>query len=393
MRRRAGALVALGIGFAVLAAGCSKKSQAPSGQGDPVPVTVGSVSRKDVPIQIHEIGMVEPFSTVAVKAQIGGELIEVGFREGQDVRQGDLLFRIDPRPYEAALRAAQAQRDKDLVQLKSARADVERYQDLITKDYVTREEFDRISTNAAALEAAVAADKAAVDNAAVQLEYCTIRSPIDGRTGQLMVHKGNLVKANADTPMLVINQVDPIYVSFSVPEQNLQEIKARRSAGRLEVRVRVPDSDAASLAGWLSFVDNAVNDTTGTVLLKATFANHDRRLWPGQFVTASLQVSIRANALLVPTQAIQTGQQGSFVYVVKLDRSVESRAVTSGPAVGPDTVVENGVQEGEQVVTDGQLRLVPGARVTIRNGAAGGTESPAGAPAAPAASPAADARS
>ena len=240
----------------------------------------------------------------------------------------------------------------------------------------------------------MAADKAAVENAAVQLEYCTIRSPIDGRTGQLMVHRGNLVKANADTPMLVINQVDPIYVSFSVPEQNLTEIKTHRSAGRLEVRASVPDSDAPALAGWLSFVDNAVNGTTGTVLLKATFANHDRRLWPGQFVTASLQVSIRANALLVPTQAIQTGQQGSFVYVVKPDQSVESRPVTSGPAVGQDTVVENGVQEGEQVVTDGQLRLVPGARVTVRNSATGDRESPASSPAAPAPSPAAaDARS
>ncbi len=368
------------LAMIVLLAGCARTAETTSPQGDPVPVTVGAVSRKDVPIQIREIGTVEAYSTVAVKAQIGGELIDVGFREGQDVRQGDLLFRIDPRPYEAALKAAQAQRDRDQVQLKTARADVERYQDLVKKDYVTREEFDRISTNAAALEAAVAADKAAVDNAAVQLEYCTIRSPIDGRTGQLMVHKGNLVKANADTPMLVINQVDPIYVSFSVPEQNLAEIKARRSAGRLEVRAGVPDSGDAPLVGWLSFVDNAVNDTTGTVLLKATFANHDRRLWPGQFVTASLQVAIRPNALLVPTQAIQTGQQGSFVYVVKPDQSVESRAVTSGPAVGQDTVMESGVREGEQVVTDGQLRLVPGARVTIRSGASGGTESPAASP-------------
>jgi multidrug efflux system membrane fusion protein len=359
-------------------AACTRAPAQRGGQ-DPVPVTVGTVTRKDVPILIREIGAVEAYSTVSMKAQIGGELIEVRFHEGQDVHQGDVLFRIDPRPYEAALKAAQAQLEKDTVQLKTARQDAQRYADLVKKDYVTQEDYDRIQTNAAALEAAVAADGAAVDNATVQLEYCTIRAPIDGRTGKLMEHQGNLVKANADTPLVVINQVDPIYVAFSVPEQNLPEIKARRAAGRLEVQATIPGSGSPPLSGWLSFVDNAVDTTTGTVLLKATFANHDRVLWPGQFVNVSLQVSVRPNALLVPTQAIQTGQQGSFVFVVKPDLTVESRPVVPGPALGQETIVENGVRPGDRVVTDGQIRLVPGARIAIQGGGPDGAAAAAAA--------------
>jgi len=379
MKPRRRALIGVVLGSAALSAACARGAPAPAGKGDPVPVSVGVVTRRDVPIVISEIGSVEPYSTVAVKAQIGGELVEVQFREGQDVRTDQVLFRIDSRPYDAALKSAKAQLDKDTVQLRTARADVERYRDLVKKDYVTQEEFDRISTNAAALEAAVSADQAAVENATVQLEYCTIRSPIDGRTGQLMVHQGNLIKANADTPMVVINKIDPVYVSFWVPERALPEIKARRMSGRLEVRATIPDIDSAPESGWLSFVDNAVNNATGTVLLKATFPNRDCLLWPGQFVTAGLQVSIRPNALLVPTQAIQTGQQGSFVFVVKKDLTVESRPVVPGVASGQDTLVDASLQPGEQVVTDGQIRLVPGARVAVKEGSGGGPATPAGA--------------
>jgi len=361
-------------------AACSGK--APGGGGnEPVPVTVGTVTQKDVPILISEIGTVEPYSTVAVKAQVGGELVEVRFHEGQDVRQGEILFRIDSRPYDAALKAARAQLDKDTVQLKTAQQDVVRYADLVKKDYVTQEEFDRIRTNAAALEAAVAADGAVVENAVVQLDYCTIRSPIDGRTGKLVVNRGNIVKANADTPLVVINQIDPIYVSFSVPEQNLTEIKTRRAAGKLEVMASLPDNGSPPLSGWLSFVDNTVDRSTGTVALKATFPNRDHALWAGQFVSAGLLVSIRRNATLVPEQAIQTGQQGPYVYVVKPDLTVESRAVVPGTAYQHETIVEKGVQAGERVVTDGQIRLVPGATVKIQEGAATGP-APPGAPAA-----------
>jgi len=384
------ALICLLLGTAALFAGCSRGAPVTVGRGDPVPVTVDVVTRKDVPIVISEIGSVEPYSTIAVKAQVGGELLEVRFREGQDVRKSDVLFRIDPRPYEAALKAARAQLEKDTVQLKTARADVERYKDLVKKDYVTQEEFDRISTNASALEAAVGADQAVVENATVQLEYCTIRSSIDGRTGKLMVNQGNIVKANADTPMVIINQIDPIYVSFSVPERDLPEIKARRTAGRLEVRATIPDSGTPQLTGWLSFIDNTVNITTGSVLLKATYPNHVRILWPGQFVTASLQVSVKPNALLVPTQAIQTGQQGPYVYVVKPDLTVESRAVVPGGVYEQETIVEKGVETGERVVKDGQIRLVPGATIKIQE-SAGGESSPAAAPAAAASPSAAEA--
>lgn len=368
--------------------GCSRGASLRQDGRDPVPVTVGVVTRKDVPVQIREIGAVEAYSTVALKAQVGGQLIEIHFREGQDVRQGDLLFRLDARPYEAALKAAQAQLQRDEVQSKTARQDAERYADLVKKDYVTQEEYERIRTTAAALDAAVAADRAAVDNAAVQLEYCTIRSPIDGRTGKLMEHQGNLVKANADTPLVVINQVDPIYVSFAVPQQNLAEIKSRRTAGRLAVQATIPDSAAPPLDGWLSFIDNAVNNATGTVLLKATFPNRDRVLWPGQFVTASLQVAVKPDALVVPSQAIQIGQQGSFVYVVKPDLTVDLRPIVQGAASGQETVVEKGVQAGDRVVTDGQIRLVPGATVTIPLDRTGGAAAPAGTPAPPAGTPA-----
>ena len=371
----------------LLVASCSK-GPAHVDAHDPVPVTVGEVIRKDVPVLLTEIGSVEPYSTVAVKAQIGGELVDVAFREGQDVRRGDVLFRIDPRPYEAALKSAQAQLDKDQVQLKTAQQDLGRYADLVKKDYVTQEEYERIRTNAASLEAAVAADRAAVDNATVQLEYCTIRSPIDGRTGKLMVNRGNLVKANADAPMVVINQIDPIYVAFSVPQQELPEIKAGRAGGKLEVKVTLPDSTGQPPPGTLSFIDNAVDATTGTVLLKATFPNHDRLLWPGQFVTASLQVSTKPDALLVPTQAIQTGQQGTYIYVVKPDLTVESRPFVGSGEYEHQTIVEKGVQAGERVVTDGQIRLVPGASIKIQETAVGGA-SPAADPPAPAASPSA----
>jgi len=386
MRSRPGTAAAL-LPAALVLAACSGKPAGPAAH-DPVPVTVGTVVQKDVPIVIGEIGSVEAYSTVAVKAQIGGELTQVGFREGQDVRRGDLLFQIDPRPYEAALKSAQAQLSRDQVQLKTAQQDLARYADLIKKDYVTQEEYDRIRTNADSLEAAVAADRAAVENATVQLEYCTIRSPIDGRTGKLMVNRGNIVKANADTPMVVINQIDPIYVAFSVPQQNLPEIKARRAEGTLEVRVSIPDAAALPPPGTLTFIDNAVDASTGTVLLKATLPNRDRLLWPGQFVNARLQVSTRANALLVPTQAIQTGQQGTYIYVVKPDLTVESRPLVANGEYEHETIVEKGVAAGERVVTDGQIRLVPGASIMIQETPAAAA-SPAGASPAGAPSPSA----
>jgi multidrug efflux system membrane fusion protein len=361
-----------------LLAGCSSGSTARVDGPRSTPVSIARVEVRDVPVTLSAIGSVESVSTVAVKAQVGGELRRVAFEEGQDVRRGSVLFEIDPRPFEAALQQAKAQLDRDRAQLANAKGDSERYAGLVDKDYITPSEYDKIHTAATALEATVQADEAAVKSASLQLEFCTIRSPVDGRTGQLMVHAGNVVKANADTPMVVIEKMDPIYVSFSVPEQRLLEIKRRQADGTLHVEATVPDSEAAPVAGRLSFIDNSVDSSTGTVLLKATFANPDRILWPGQFVTVRLTLSTLKGARIVPTQAIQTGQEGSFVFVVKPDSTVESRQVSEGEAWEHDTVIEKGLEAGETVVTDGQLGLVPGMKVTPKTAPASGAPEGAG---------------
>jgi multidrug efflux system membrane fusion protein len=356
------------LGLPLLFAACTPAAPVRTDAQDAVPVTVGVVTPKDVPIVIRVIGTVESYSTVSVKALVGGELRRVSFEEGQNVRKGQLLFEIDPRPYEAALEQARAQLDRDKAQLKNAQADAERYAGLVEKDYVTPSEYDKVLTSAAALEATVQADDAAVKSAALELEYCTIRSPIDGRTGALMVHRGNIVKANADTPLVVIEQMDPIYVSFFVPERSLTEIKNRQAEGTLTVQATVPDSGSHSVAGRLSFIDSTVDSQTGTVLLKATFSNPERLLWPGQFVNVGLTLATKNGALVVPTEAIQTGQQGSYVFVVKPDLTVESRPVVTGETMEHESVIEKGVSAGEKIVTDGQLRLVPGAKIAPKDG-------------------------
>jgi multidrug efflux system membrane fusion protein len=357
-------------------AACSPQASVAPAAPPAVPVTVGDVVQKEVPVNIDVIGRVEAYATVAVKAQIGGELKAVAFDEGQEVKKGDLLFRIDERPYASAVSEAEAALQRDRVQLDNARDVVRRYSDLVKKEYVTQEEFDRISASAASLEATVRADEARLENARVQLGYCAIRSPIAGRTGKLMVNRGNLVKANDDTPMVTINQVEPIYVAFSVPEQQLPEIKQRQAAGRLVTQVSGTDG-GATIAGELSFLDNAVDTTTGTILLKASFTNKQRTLWPGQFVHVTLQLSTDPDALVVPVQAVQNGQQGAYVFVMKADSTVETRPVVVGRAVGNEVIVEKGLVKGEKVVTDGQLRLVPGARVEVKTaaGGAGGAKS------------------
>jgi multidrug efflux system membrane fusion protein len=353
-------------------AACSSGNTARDPAQAPVPVTLGVVQAKDVPVTVQVIGSVEAYSTVEVRSQVGGELLRVPFSEGQDVHRGDVLFVIDPRPFEAALQQAKAQLERDRAQLKNARADADRYAGLVEKDYITPSEFDKIKTTASALEATVQSDEAAVKSAELQLEYSTLRSPIAGRTGRLMVHPGNVVKANSDAPLVVIEQMDPIYVSFSVPEQRLLEIKRLQAAGTLAVEALVPDSGGRSASGRLSFIDNSVDHQTGTVLLKGTFSNPERILWPGQFVTATLTLSTRAGALVVPSEAVQTGQQGSFVFVVKPDSTVESRPVTVGVTTEHESVIEKGLAAGEQVVTDGQLRLVPGAKVVAKTGGGAG---------------------
>jgi multidrug efflux system membrane fusion protein len=344
---------------------CSKKPEPPKKM--PVMVTATSVIQKTVPVQIRAIGNVEAYSSVAVKSQIGGELIRVHFKEGQDVKRGDPLFTIDPRPYEAALQQAEANLAKDTAQLENAREEVRRYAELVKKGYVAQSQYDQIRTNAASFEATVNADKAVVENVRLQLKYCFIYSPITGRTGNLIANQGNLIKANADTSMIVINQIQPIYVTFSVPENSLSEIKKYMAKGNLKIEAFLSKEDMGPEQGVLTFIDNAVDLATGSIKLKATFTNKGKRLWPGQFINAVLTLTLQPDAIVVPTQAVQTGQKGQYVFVIKNDLTVEDRPVTVGLTLDAETVIEKGLQSGETVVTDGQLRLVPGAKVQIKD--------------------------
>jgi len=368
-----GALATIALAAVVLAATACSRGAARGEAAPPVPVTAAVAVQKDVPVEVRAIGTVQAHSTVEVRAQVGGVLEKVHFVEGQDVRPGDRLFSLDARPYEAALKSARAAVARDRALSESADRDVTRYADLVKKEYVTQEEFDRIRTNAASLDASLRADEAALENAQVEFEYCTIRSPIDGRTGQLNVHAGNLVKANADDPMVVINQVRPIDVAFSVPEQNLAAIRAGREKGALEVRATIPNGGGDPVGGELTFVDNAVDRATGTLRLKASFANTAGSLWPGQYVEVVLKLSVRPAAILVPSQAIQIGQKGAFVFVIRQDDTVESRPVSTGPAAGAETVIETGLAAGDRVVTDGQLRLVDATRVAVKPSGGAGT--------------------
>jgi len=346
---------------------CSKKSGPPPKL--PVSVTAGTVIQKTVPVQVRAIGNVEAYSTISVKSQIEGVLTRVYFKEGQDVKKGDLLFTIDPRPYEATLKQAEANLAKDTAQLENARVEVSRYAELVKKGYVAQEQYDQIGTNAVALEATVNADKALVENARLQLKYCFIYSPITGRTGNLMANQGNLIKANADNPMVTINQIQPIYVTFSVPEQYLSEIKKYMAGRKVKVEAYIAKDENHPEEGVLTFVDNTVDTTTGTIKLKGTFANQKKSLWPGQFVNAVITLTTQPEAVVVPSQAIQIGQSGEYVFVIKNDFTVESRPVIISRTLDGETVIEKGLQPGDKVVTDGQLRLVPGTKVEVKTSA------------------------
>ncbi len=354
--------------FASLLCGCSPGGRTPPpGPPKAVPVSIESAVLKNVPVQVRAIGTVEAYSTVSVKTMVGGQIVKVGFSEGQDVRKGDLLFEIDPAPYDAALKMAEAARARDIALKDNAEKEVRRYASLVEKNLVPRQQYDQFASSAAALEATVQADDAAIENARVQLAYCFIRSPIDGRTGSLLVQQGNVVKAN-DATLVTINQVVPIRVSFSIPEQYLAEVRKYKAAGTLKVEAAPQDGKANPVPGALSFIGNSVDAATGTIQLKGTFPNADRRLWPGQFTNVVLTLTVHSGAVVVPSEAIQTGQQGQYVFVVRPDLTVEARPITAGEAFEGGTVIGKGVGAGEKVVTDGQLRLVPGTKVEARQG-------------------------
>ncbi len=367
--------------------------------GGDVPVTVATAKERDVPVEIQVIGNVEAYNTITVKALVGGQLTGVFFHEGDFVKKGEKLFTIDRRPLEAAYNQALANIARDQASLGQAQANLARdeaqakYQDTQAKRYdeltksgvISRDQSEQLRASADAMGQAVNADKAAIqsaqaaigasqamaENAQVQLGFTDIFSPIDGRTGNLTVKVGNVVMANS-MDMMTINQVEPIYVTFSVPEAQLAAVKKYRDMGNLSVRARPQDAGVEDEeSGNLSFIDNTVDVTTGTIKLKGTFPNTNHKLWPGQFVRVTLRLTTQKNAVVVPNEAVQTGQTGSFVYVVKPDKTVESRTVTTGARVEQDMVVD-GLELGETVVTEGQLRLAPGSKVSIKDGSGRG---------------------
>ncbi|MGO8734799.1 MAG: efflux RND transporter periplasmic adaptor subunit [Terriglobia bacterium] len=347
--------------------GCSSKKAESQGilPDYSAPVTTATAALKTVPIQVQAIGNVEAFSTVSVKAQVAARVEKAYFTEGQDVKKGDLLFTLDRRPFDTALGQAEANLAKDQAQLENAKAEEDRYTKLFQEGIVSKEQYDSMRTNADALAASVRGDNAAIEKSKIDLSYCTIQAQINGRTGALLVHPGNLVKDN-DAALVVVNQIHPIYVTFSVPEQYLAEIKRYRAEGPLKIVAITPNQEQNPAQGALTFIDNAVDSTTGTIKLKGTFENPDNRLWPGQFVNVALTLSSQPNAVVVPSQAVQTGQVGQYVFVVKQDMTAEYRPVVAGNNIAGETVIQQGLQAGETLVTDGQLRLVPGMKVMIK---------------------------
>src|SRR5213593_2572302 len=369
-------LIAGAVVVALVAGGIAAYFSTDSGAGEgrkgakgppAVPVTVALVAQETVPIELRAIGNVEAYSTVALKARVDGQIVEVNFREGAPVKKGEILFRIDPRPYEAALRQAEANALRDVSARNQARSQDRRYQDLLEKNFVSKEAYAQIRTNAETAEAVAQGSRAALDNATLNLEYCTIRSPIDGYPGKIQIQMGNLVKANDTLPLVVINQVHPIYVNFSVPEQQLRAVRGYMSSGPLAVEALAPGSDQPATSGTLVFVDNAVDPSTGTIKLRAQFQNSENARWPGQFVNVRIKLYDQKDALIVPSRSVQTGPAGQYVFVVKADMTTEVRKVTVERTEGDRAIIANGLEKGERVVTQGQLRLGAGAKVVVKS--------------------------
>jgi multidrug efflux system membrane fusion protein len=358
-------VIALLAAAAFVALQATRGSRADTQNAAPaVPVTTAAVVRKTVPVRLYAIGNVEAYTSVALKARVDGQIVSVHFKEGDEVKQGAVLFEIDPRPFAAALRQSQANLLKDQALLDRAVEQEKRYKDLLAKNFISPDAYEQVRTNAETAKATVAADQAGIESAKLSLDYCTIRSPITGYAGRIQIQQGNLVKANDTNPLLTINQVVPISVSFSVPEQDLNEIRRYQADGELKVEVQPTNAIRGPIAGKLSFIDNAADTTTGTIRLKAEFANTDKRLWPGQFVNVVLTLREQKDALVTPAASLQNGPNGQYVFVVKPDKTVELRDVKVARTEGDDAVVASGLSPGDTVVTAGQLRLAPGVRVS-----------------------------
>lgn len=372
LERMRSSIVFLSLFAVLILSGCGKKDQvmaaATAGGHPSAPVIVAQVEQRDIPVQVRTIGNVEAYQTVQIRSQVNGQIERIFFHQGDDVGKGQLLFQLDKRPFQADLDKAIAQENHDQASAENSRIEAERYTRLEKQGIVSHEQGDQMRTQAKADTAAVEADKAAAEAAHVQLQYTDIAAPIDARAGALLINLGNLVKAN-DTPYLVqLNQVTPIYVTFSAPEANLNEVRHRFSS-RQELKILAyPKGDSADPAvGRLSFIDNEVDTTTGTFKLKGTFQNRDRRLWPGEFVDVALELSTQKNAIVVPTKAVQSGQQGDYVYVVTADNTAEPRPIKTSGVYQNLTLISDGLRPGERVIVDGQLRVAPNAKVTVES--------------------------
>jgi multidrug efflux system membrane fusion protein len=347
-------------------AGCGQKDTAQAAGPPAAPVVAGKAEQRDIPVQLNAIGNVESFQTVQIRSQVNGQIVEVHFKEGQDVTKGQLLFTLDKRPFQAALDQAIGNLKRDQAQAANAEVQAKRYAELQQQGVVAREQADQVIAQAKSNASVVAADEAAVEAARVQLQYTEIRSPIAGRAGALQINLGNLVKAN-DTPFLVqLNQITPIYVTFTVPETSLSQVR-KYVSNDVKVIAHPKGQSGDGADGNLTFIDNGVDPTTGTVKLKGTFANKDRRLWPGEFVDVSVNLAMQKNAIIIPTKAVQTGQQGDYVYVIKGDNTAEARPVTVAGTYQNVTLIAKGVNAGETVVVDGQLRVVPNGKVAVQS--------------------------
>ena len=369
---------AVGLGsYLIVADGRTAKSAKEGGKGKgggaAVPVTVARVLQETVPVRIAAIGNVEAFSTVQVKARVDGQITDVNMREGAAVKKGEVLFRIDQRPYEAALRQAEANALRDTAARDHARSQETRYQELLEKNFISKDAYAQIRTNAATAEATAKASQAALENARLNLEYCSISSPLDGYVGKVLLQAGNLVKANDAAPLAIINQVKPIYVNFAVPEQSLPEVRKYMASGPLTVEVVPPDAGAPRVGGRLIFVDNAVDPSTGTIKLRAEFENAEAALWPGQFVSVSVRLYEQTDAIIIPSSAVQTGPEGQYVYIIGENLTAEVRRIKVQRTDGEIAIVEQGLAKNDRVVTRGQLRLGPKVKVQIAKPAAEGS--------------------
>jgi multidrug efflux system membrane fusion protein len=330
-----------------------------------VPVSTAQVVVKTVPMRLIAVGNVEAFTTVSVKARVDGQLVGVRFKEGDEVRENAVLFEIDARPYQATLKQAQANQLKDKALLDRAIEQEKRYRDLLQKSFISNDAYEQVRTNVETARATVDGDEAAIENARLQLDYCSIRSPVTGYAGKILIQQGNLVKANDVSPLVTINQIVPIFATFAVPEQSLSAVREYQAKGALKVQATVPNSGKPAVAGRISFIDNTADPTTGTIKLKAEFPNTDKVLWPGQFVNVVLNLYEQAGAVVAPNTAVQNGPNGQYVFIVRPDMTVEVRNIKMSRSEGDDAIVASGLSPGEQVVTVGQLRLAPGMKVTV----------------------------